>query len=100
MSLCRSIKPVLPILEVNCYVQVPRTARNILLDSLECAGKMKWQGNIRRYVCQRCGLALTRNELDNLREQQRDRIREEKGRDFEEKRKRKEYLDWWLSKEK
>ncbi len=61
---------------------------------------MKYDRNVRRYVCQRCGLALNRYELDKMREQHRDRIREEKGKEWEEKRRRKEYLDWWLSKEK
>ncbi len=61
---------------------------------------MKYDRNVRLYVCERCGLALDREELDKMREQHRDRIREEKGREFEEKRKRKEYLDWWLGKEK
>ena len=66
----------------------------------ECAGLMKFDRNVHRYVCQRCGLALARSELDKMREQHRDRIREVKGKEFEERRKRKEYLDWWLSKEK
>ncbi|MFX1295519.1 MAG: hypothetical protein ACFFD2_11810 [Promethearchaeota archaeon] len=79
---------------------MPRTARINILDLLECAGPMKYQAKFRRYVCQRCGLALSRYELDKMREQQRDRIREEKGKEFEEKKKHKEYLDWWLSKEK
>ena len=44
----------------------------------ECAGKMKYDSNARRYVCHRCGLALTRHELDKMREAHRDRVREEK----------------------
>ena len=61
---------------------------------------MKYNRNLKQYVCQRCGLSLRRTELDSMREQHRDRIREEKGKEFEEKKRRKEYLDWWLSKEK
>lgn len=66
----------------------------------ECAGPMKFDSYQRQYVCQRCGLSVERSELDKMREQQRDTIREIKGREFEEKKKRKEYLEWWLSKEK
>ncbi|MHA1264192.1 MAG: hypothetical protein ACTSRS_03065 [Candidatus Helarchaeota archaeon] len=66
----------------------------------ECAGLMKFDRNLHLYVCQRCGLALKRSELDKMREQHRDHIREIKGKEYEEKKKRKEYLEWWLSKEK
>ena len=66
----------------------------------ECAGKMKYDSNARRYVCHRCGLALTRHELDKMREAHRDRVREEKGKEFQERKRRKDYLNWWLSKEK
>ncbi|HUX99621.1 MAG TPA: hypothetical protein VMV49_08715 [Candidatus Deferrimicrobium sp.] len=61
---------------------------------------MKYDSNNRLYVCERCGLALKRNELDKMWEQQRDSVREEKGKEYKEKQKRREYLDWWLSKEK
>ena len=63
----------------------------------ECAGTMKYDSNRRLYACQRCGLALKRDDLDKMWELQRDRVREEKGKPYEEQRKRKEYLDWWLS---
>ena len=66
----------------------------------ECAGNMKFDSKVRRYVCHRCGLALTRHELDKMREQHRDRVREEKEDQYREKKERKEYLNWWLSKEK
>jgi len=35
-----------------------------------------------------------------MREQHRDSVREEKEDQYKEKQKRKEYLNWWLSKEK
>ncbi len=63
----------------------------------ECAGELKYDSSVRRYVCTRCGLALNTFELDKMRQQQRDSIRQEKGRDFEEKKRKREYLDWWLS---
>jgi len=44
----------------------------------------------------RCGLALTRSELDRAREKQREIYRNEKEKDIG-KEKRKEYLKWWLS---
>jgi len=61
---------------------------------------MKYDSNRQLYVCQRCGLALKRDDLDKMWEQQRDSVREEKEKEFEGERRRKDYLNWWLSKEK
>lgn len=62
----------------------------------ECAGEMKFNRDTRHYVCMRCGLALTRSELDRAREKQREMYRKEKEKDIG-KEKRKDYLKWWLS---
>ncbi|MHA1271341.1 MAG: hypothetical protein ACTSPY_16225 [Candidatus Helarchaeota archaeon] len=63
----------------------------------ECAGKMKWDGRTRRYICQRCGLALKYKEIEELREKYRDEIEKERGKDWEKEKRKKEYLKWWLS---
>ena len=63
----------------------------------ECGGDMRWDRESRFYVCKRCGLALSRKELDELKEKAMDEIiPEEKKR----KRMRREYLEWWLSQKK
>jgi len=61
---------------------------------------MKYESGRRLYICQRCGLALKRDDLDKMWEQQRDKVREEKEKEYEGERRRKDYLNWWLSKEK
>ena len=61
----------------------------------ECAGPMKYA--LYRYTCKRCGLSLTRIELDDLKEKLRDQVKYEKTKDFEKEKRRKEYLDWYLS---
>jgi DNA-directed RNA polymerase subunit M/transcription elongation factor TFIIS len=62
----------------------------------ECAGIMKYDRNIRLLVCQRCGLAVTRHELDLMRAEFR-KFMEVEDKDDERKRRKKDYLDWWLS---
>ena len=49
------------------------------------------------YVCKSCGLSVTRQELMELRQKLRPEV--ETGED-ERKRRRKDYLEWWLSKKK
>jgi transcription initiation factor TFIIIB Brf1 subunit/transcription initiation factor TFIIB len=61
----------------------------------ECAGTMKYDRYIRLMVCQRCGLAVTREELDKMRAELRKFARDEDTED-EKRRNRKEYLDWYL----
>ncbi|MHA2061454.1 MAG: hypothetical protein ACW963_04085 [Candidatus Sifarchaeia archaeon] len=61
----------------------------------ECAGTMKYDRYIRLMVCQRCGLAVTREELDKMRAELRKFARVEDTED-EKRRNRKEYLDWYL----
>ncbi|MHA1860874.1 MAG: hypothetical protein ACTSVM_01060 [Candidatus Ranarchaeia archaeon] len=64
----------------------------------ECAGNMKFDPSVRCYVCQRCGLALTRDELDKAREKFRGQLYD-RSIDEADRRKR-EYLDWWLKEKK
>jgi len=64
----------------------------------ECAGTMKYDGRQQRYVCQRCGLALKYNEIEEMRAKHRDEIDKERGQDWKEDQRKKEYLKWWLSK--
>jgi len=61
----------------------------------ECAGTMKYDRYIRLMVCQRCGLAVTREELDKMRAELRKFAQVEDTED-EKRRSRKEYLDWYL----
>ena len=63
----------------------------------ECGGDMKYMYSNKNYVCKSCGLSLTRQELMETKEKLRPKLDSE-----EEKRKRKrtEYLKWWLSKKK
>jgi len=63
----------------------------------ECAGQMKYDNRTSRYVCQRCGLALSRGELDRLWDDQRAAFRRE-DEERVKSRRRREYLEWWLSK--
>lgn len=53
----------------------------------ECAGEMKYSSVERKYVCRSCGVAMTMDEIWEIRD-------ERSGRDRDEK---EEYLDWWLS---
>ena len=64
----------------------------------ECAGYMKFDRYIRQYVCQRCGLALNRSDIDNLHERRRDIIAAEQDDGDTRRKKHKEYLDWYLGK--
>ncbi|WP_287587629.1 hypothetical protein [Candidatus Borrarchaeum sp.] len=61
----------------------------------ECAGTMKYDRYVRLMVCQRCGLAVTREELDKMRAELRKFAQVEDTED-EKRRSRKEYLDWYL----
>jgi len=63
----------------------------------ECGGEMQYMSATKRYVCKSCGLAVTRQELMELRQKLRPSF--ESGED-ERKKRRKEYLKWWLGKKK
>lgn len=67
----------------------------------ECAGELKYDRNRQAYVCTRCGATWKREELDDAHEKLLDQIYGGFDEKKEEKAKRqKEYLDWWVSKEK
>lgn len=60
---------------------------------LECGGVLKFDPSRKRYVCQSCGLSLSREEMDEIR------YKDQKLNEEEEKeRVRKEYLKWWATK--
>ncbi|MFW9983272.1 MAG: hypothetical protein ACFFCB_00900 [Candidatus Odinarchaeota archaeon] len=63
----------------------------------ECAGTMKFDSRTSRQVCQRCGLAVSRAELDRLWDEQRSSYRREDEERVKSQRRR-DYLDWWLGK--
>ena len=59
----------------------------------ECAGNLKFDPALRRYVCQSCGLSLNREEIDEMA------AKNTSADSNEEKEKRKkEYLKWWSTK--
>ncbi|MEM2125286.1 MAG: TFIIB-type zinc ribbon-containing protein [Candidatus Methanosuratincola sp.] len=59
----------------------------------ECGGLLKFDPSRKRYVCQSCGLSLSREEIDEIRYKNQ-RLNEED----EKERVRKEYLKWWATK--
>ncbi|MHA1696080.1 MAG: hypothetical protein ACTSWR_10060 [Candidatus Helarchaeota archaeon] len=61
---------------------------------------MKWDGSQRRYICQRCGLALKYKEIEKMREKYKNYIDEARGNGWKEEQRKKEYLKWWLSEKK
>ena len=63
----------------------------------ECAGEMKFDRYIHCYVCQRCGLALTRSEYDMIISKQKEYYTTHED---EADKRRREYLKWWLSEKK
>jgi tRNA(Ile2) C34 agmatinyltransferase TiaS len=63
----------------------------------ECGGEMQYMISTKHYVCKSCGLSVTHQELEELREKNRPEF--DSGETEQEKRK-KEYLKWWLSKKK
>lgn len=58
----------------------------------ECGGNLKFDPSRKRYICQSCGLSLSREEIDDLRYKQGTEDMDEKERI------RKEYLKWWAAK--
>ena len=61
----------------------------------ECGGEMKFDRRQNMYVCLECGLAMTRHELYQSREQL---MKEIYGEERNKNDYKKEYLKWWLSK--
>ncbi len=60
----------------------------------ECTGKMEFNYQIRKFVCQACGLALNKNEIENDWEEVRFKESDEDKRERE----RQEYKDWYFKK--
>jgi putative hemolysin len=61
---------------------------------VECGGELKFDRKLKQYVCQSCGLTYTDTELLEARQRLL-------GVDEEdEKRKSREYLEWWFKSKK
>lgn len=56
----------------------------------ECGGEMKYNRDLRRYICMSCGIMMTLDEIMNEWDKRREEIRDTKD----------EYLEWWLSRKK
>jgi len=65
----------------------------------ECGGALFYDIPTKRYLCKSCGLFVTKDEILDLRDKERDKRYEEDGR-RKKTREHSEYLDWWLSKKK
>jgi len=58
---------------------------------------------MKRIVCESCGLSITRDELDNMKDKLKDDIayyddRQQERTKFDTKKKRNDdYLNWWTS---
>jgi DNA-directed RNA polymerase subunit M/transcription elongation factor TFIIS len=63
----------------------------------ECGGELHYVSSTKRYVCKSCGLSLNPQELQELREKLKPKY--ETDEDQRQQRK-KDYLNWWLSKKK
>lgn len=59
----------------------------------ECGGVLKFDPSRKRYICQSCGLLLSREEIDEIRYKNQKLSEED-----EKERVRKEYLKWWATK--
>jgi hypothetical protein len=57
----------------------------------ECNGELLYEVNTKHFICNKCGLYATREQLDDLK----DRLRPQKKRSKES-----EYFEWWMSKGK
>ena len=65
----------------------------------ECGGALFYDISVKRYLCKSCGLFVTKDEIRNLQ----DKDRENRYVDNDKRKKTREhseYLDWWLSKKK
>ncbi len=60
----------------------------------ECGGKLQYIPATKRYACKSCGLSVTHQELIELRQRLRPKF---DTAEEEQKKKRSEYLKWWLS---
>jgi transcription initiation factor TFIIIB Brf1 subunit/transcription initiation factor TFIIB len=61
----------------------------------ECGGNLKFDPNHKRYVCQSCGLAVTREEIDEIHSKNTALTT---NTEDDKERRRKDYLKWWSTK--
>jgi len=52
------------------------------------------------YVCTRCGLAVTSEDRDRIILEQKSKFYSETDSEEEKRKRRKDYLKWWLSDKK
>jgi len=57
---------------------------------------MVYEAPVRKFVCRGCGLYVSREEIDMLKE----KVRITDDAKAKRRREQSEYLDWWLSKKK
>jgi hypothetical protein len=63
----------------------------------ECGGECHYEIGTKRYICKSCGLQMTQQELNDLRDKNRPA---EETEEEQKQNRRKEYLNWYLSKKK
>ena len=61
----------------------------------ECGGKTKYRYDTKSIVCQSCGLAMTRSELESFWRKVRTQNITEIDESQKKKNKRKDWLDWY-----
>lgn len=54
----------------------------------ECSGELHYEPNTKHFICKKCGLYATREQLSDIK----DKLKPEKKKSKED-----EYLEWWLS---
>jgi MFS family permease len=75
---------------------IPQIPKANMTRCPECTGEMEFNRQIRKYVCQACGLALNKNEIEDDWEDSRYRESDEDRKDRE----RQEYKTWYFKKKK
>jgi transcription initiation factor TFIIIB Brf1 subunit/transcription initiation factor TFIIB len=63
----------------------------------ECGGIMLFDTPTKRFVCKKCGVFLTRDQLSDIRYKQRTPAEDERRK---KSRQQSDYLEWWLSGDK
>lgn len=62
----------------------------------ECGSELSLDSISKRFACKSCGLFVTREELSDIREKNRESNDEQRNKNREKG----DYLDWWLSTKK
>jgi len=57
----------------------------------ECGGELHYEPNTKHFICKKCGLYVTREQIYDIKDKQRPE---------KKKSRQDEYLEWWLSKKK